>query len=140
PALDGHAARGELDEQEPGRVVRLRAEDETEREQHRVGVAERPERAYVVVSHEPAQPGDPDRRERQAERDQLERWELRAVADRVLVRDLAREVELRPAVLRLPDEVRQPDRNGERCTGPQPPAAQRLEPPREDEPERERRE
>ena len=120
PSLGDDGSGAEQREQQAHRVVRLPAGDEDDHEQGEVGEPERAIRSRLGAAQEPPEPGDPERCEERADQQQLQRQQQHPVADRVLVADLVGELELRPAVVRLPEEVRHPEEERERGACPQP--------------------
>ena len=122
---DGSGA--EQREQQAHRVIRLPAGDEDDHEHGEVGETERTIRSRLGAAQEPPEPGEPEGCEERTDQQQLQGQQHHPVADRVLVADLVGELELRPAVVSLPEEVRHPEEERKRGAGPQPGAAREAE-------------
>ena len=111
-------------EQERRSVVRLPSEDEEQREQHKVREPERTPGPQRRVAKQGPEPGAEHGHEERADEDQLERKQRRPALGGFVPADVRGQLELRPAVDPLPDEVRQPDHERERGSSPQPGRAQ----------------
>ncbi len=114
PPLDHQPAGGEQRQVGGQQVVRAAAD---QREQHQEHHPDHRERAERAGAPQPPQPGDPDRREQRVHREHLHgQVQERAGDPAHLVAHRACDGEHRPAVHRLPDEVRarEPDREQRR--------------------------
>ena len=138
PALGDHTAGAEQHEEETHRVVRLPARHQRNHEQNDVREAERTVGPRLGPTQQPPKTANPQRREERADQQKLERKKLNAVTDRVLLPDLVGELELGPAVASLPEKVRQPQRERESGSAPQPGVAGQIPAAREKAAARER--
>ena len=111
PADDGRSPGREQDRIEAGQVVRLAAGDQEHQREEPVRDREAADRPELGRPPEPDQTGYPDRHQHRADQHQLHRQEQppRLGRARAAAGDRPRQGELRPPVVGLPEQVRQPD-------------------------------
>ncbi len=120
--LDADGARGEESGEGRGQVVVLALRDDERRERHQERPAQGSERAAPCGEEQPAEAGEPDRQVGGVHVEDLashvvDRTERDVAPARA---DVPHELEKRPAVVDVPDHVRQEDQQGERPTEPDP--------------------